>query len=67
MPSLIYYYQGPVEFFYNVDTFNSRALTHSTAFLVARADLPLLQFPYTVVAETPEYLGLKLEENYAQR
>lgn len=67
MPSLVFYYQGPVKFFYNVDSFNSAAATESVYLLVARADLPLLKFSYMILSENKEYLGLKLKGNYAQR
>lgn len=67
MPSFIFYYQGPVEFFYNVDTFNARALTHPYALMVARDDLPRLKFPLTIIAETPDYLGIKVKGIDAHR
>jgi len=67
MPSLVYYYHGPVEFFYNVDTFNELGLLHPAWMLVSREDLSLLTFPYKITAETKEYLGIKRSELYADR
>lgn len=67
MPSFVYYYHGPVEFFYNVDTFNDRASSHPYALMVSRADLPKLTFAYHIVAESSSYLGLTSRGIYAQR
>jgi len=59
MPSVVFYYQGQVQFFYNVDTFNDYFSTHNNPALVSSEDQPLLTPGYTIVSTTPTYLGIR--------
>lgn len=58
MPSVVYYYQGPVQFFYNVDEFRAAwdGSVSPTA-MVERGDLSLFD-NHTILVETPTYLGI---------
>lgn len=60
MPSVVFYYRGIVEFFYDVDDFRSvwQASASPTA-LVIRDDLALVPGPFQTVVETPSYLGIQ--------
>lgn len=60
MPSVVFYYQGPVQFFYNVDTFRAAWQEASTpTALVTRDDLDLIPGSFQIVVETPSYLGIQ--------
>ena len=67
MPSIVYYYQGPVKFFYNVDEFNaSFTNTADPVAMVHRSDLSLITSRYKILEESGEYLGIS-KGLYAQR
>ncbi len=66
MPSVVYYYHGPVQFFYNVDTFLASYSTFGDLALVHVDDLAKLNFPYHILTNTPTYVGLG-KEVYADR
>lgn len=67
MPSVVFYYQGKVEFFYDVDKFRLYwQETQNPVAMIFAEDLQLLKLPYTVVATTPTYLGIQ-KEIYALR
>ncbi len=67
MPSVVYYYRGHVQFFYNVDEFITYwQSTVNPLALVHQADLARLPSGYRVEKETAEYFGLT-KGIYAQR
>jgi 4-amino-4-deoxy-L-arabinose transferase-like glycosyltransferase len=67
MPSVVFYYQGPVRFFYDVDKFNSTWTdSNDPLALVSVADSVLIPPNYQVTVTTPTYLGIK-KGNYALR
>ena len=60
MPSVVYYYRGPVEFYYDVDKF--RAMWDSTdapLALIFVEDIKLIPGSYVTVATTKTYLGIQ--------
>ncbi|KKS80913.1 MAG: hypothetical protein UV55_C0026G0023 [Candidatus Gottesmanbacteria bacterium GW2011_GWC1_43_10] len=62
MPSVPFYYQGSVEFYYDVDKF--RALwesNHSFISLIAQDDAKLVPPNYKILVTTPTYLGIARE------
>lgn len=60
MPSVVFYYGGPVRFFYDVDKFRAYWNTaQSPTGLVAKEDEPLLPAPVHVVISSPTYLGIQ--------
>lgn len=60
-PSLVYYYQGRVKYFYNVDEFSAYWASQGELALVARADLDLVT-DYTTKVGSPTYLGIGKED-----
>jgi len=66
MPSVVFYYEGPVKFFYNVDEFlRYWEDTPLARAMIERADLDKIG-QYHIDVETPTYLGLS-KEVYALR
>ncbi len=60
MPSVVFYYQGEVEFFYDVDKFRSYWLEESApTAMIAADDLHLIPAPYREVVKTETYLGIQ--------
>ena len=59
MPSVVFYYQGQIQFFYNVDTFNEYFATHNNPALISAEDQQFLTPGYTIVSTTPTYLGIR--------
>ncbi len=59
MPSIVFYYAGPVQFFYNVDTFNTHFTNSGNYALIHIDDLQLLTTNYQILASTPTYLGIQ--------
>ncbi len=60
MPSVAFYYAGPVEFFYDVDKFRSYwQETPGPTALIARDDLSLVPGNPREVATSPTYLGIQ--------
>lgn len=59
MPSVVYYYDGPVKFFYNVDDFNEywRQVDRPIA-MITRDDRELITSPFEVIVDQGEYLGI---------
>jgi len=66
MPSVVYYYQGPVRFFYNLDEFRSYWENDAELALIHKDDLNLLENA-NIIVTTPTYLGVAKEGTYAQR
>ncbi|MFH2019548.1 MAG: hypothetical protein ABII80_02965, partial [bacterium] len=63
MPSVVYYYAGPVEFFYDVDKFRAYWDTTSDPIvMISSDDLPLLSPDYQILATTATYLGISKEQ-----
>lgn len=59
MPSVVYYFQNPVYFYYNVDHFIKYwDSTKAPLAMIHRKDLTLLGSPHTIVVETTDYLGI---------
>ena len=60
MPSVVFYYQGPVRFFYDVDKFGSVwSETEDPLAVVSTADRKLIPVNHTITATTPTYIGIK--------
>lgn len=63
MPSVVFYYQDQVKFYYDVDAFRADwKQTPASIALVARDDLPLLSPDYQLLSTTPTYLGIGKEK-----
>lgn len=66
MPSIVFYYQGPVKFFYNVDEFRMYwDNTSSPRAMIEQGDVDKIE-GYQVDVETPTYLGIE-KRTYALR
>jgi hypothetical protein len=60
MPSVVFYYAGPVNFFYDVDQFSAYWLTSpSPTALISRDDARLVPGTFHEVVTTPTYLGIQ--------
>lgn len=60
MPSVVFYYGGPVQFFYDVDKFRAAwQETLTVIALISTDDLPLLSTNYQILTSTPTYLGIQ--------
>lgn len=60
MPSVVYYYGGPVKFYYDVDAFRNHWQTSSTpTALIAEDDASLIPGSFHVVVTTDTYLGIQ--------
>lgn len=60
MPSVVYYYNGPVKFFYDVDQFRVYWQTTPTpTALVNTEDLPLITGSFQKVVVTKTYVGIQ--------
>lgn len=58
MPSVVFYHQGPVQFFYNVDEFREYwDQTDEPTAMLSRDDLDQIS-TYKIAVETPTYLGV---------
>lgn len=58
MPSLVFYYQGPVRFIYNVDEFNVTFAQSDLSALISAEDSSRVTAPFQVQFSTPTYLGI---------
>jgi 4-amino-4-deoxy-L-arabinose transferase-like glycosyltransferase len=67
MPSVVFYYQGPVEFYYNIDTFRAYWLESSSPLaLLSREDLKHLPSKFQEIASSPTYAAVQ-KGSYALR
>lgn len=61
MPSIVYYYRGPVRFFYNVDEFNEYWESGGRVGMLSVLDSGLVP-DFDTVVETESYLGISKED-----
>jgi hypothetical protein len=60
MPAVVFYYGGPVKFFYDVDAFRLYWLSQDTPLaLIASDDKSLVPGSFQEVISTPTYLGIQ--------
>lgn len=66
MPSVVFYYRGRVQFFYNLDEFSTYWRSHPAPLaLLSREDLSTLD-QYQIISETATYVGVT-KGDYAHR